>query len=157
MQRRFHRMMTGSVLCFLPAAMPGLLSAGDETEVQRLPEISVTAKGYAADVLTTPQSVTVLENNDRASETVPGSLFRGQPGLAVQSDGAWGQNPVIRGLDKESIVLLVDGVRVNSAQPQGALASMLDMGLLERAEVCSGLISSDTLDRWIIHRQGECR
>ena len=44
------------------------------------------------------------------------------PGVvAVASDGPQGQNPVIRGLKKESaVVLLVDGMRLNSAQPQGA-------------------------------------
>jgi len=32
-------------------------------------------------------------------------------------------------------VVLVDGVRVNSAQPQGAISSMIDAGLLDRVEV----------------------
>ncbi|MBN8477457.1 MAG: TonB-dependent receptor [Burkholderiales bacterium] len=67
-----------------------------------------------------------------------GTLFRGEAGLAVQSDGAWGQNPVLRGLKKEGIVVLIDGVRVNSAQPQGAIASFLGLGLLDRAEVVKG-------------------
>ncbi|MFW6341936.1 MAG: TonB-dependent receptor plug domain-containing protein [Halothiobacillaceae bacterium] len=139
MKRHFRGVMTGSVLCILPAVLPSLSAASEgPADIQHLPDISVTAKGYAADVLATPQSVTVLENDQRAAQTVPGALFRGEPGLAVQSDGAWGQNPVIRGLDKESIVLMVDGVRVNSAQPQGALASMLDMGLLEQVEVVKG-------------------
>ena len=73
-----------------------------------------------------------------ASSEPLGSLFRGQPGLAVQSDGAWGQNPVLRGLKKESVVLMVDGIRVNSAQPQGALASFSDLGLIDRVEVVKG-------------------
>src|SRR5690606_29143534 len=33
---------------------------------------------------------------------------------------------------------MVDGIRVNSAQPQGALASFLDLGLLDRVEVVKG-------------------
>jgi len=41
-------------------------------------------------------------------------------GLAVAGDGPQGQNPVIRGLKRESVVLLVDGMCLNSAQPQGA-------------------------------------
>jgi hemoglobin/transferrin/lactoferrin receptor protein len=45
---------------------------------------------------------------------------------------------VLRGLKKESVVVMVDGVRMNSAQPQGAIASFLDLGLLERAEVVKG-------------------
>ena len=49
-----------------------------------------------------------------------------------------GQNPVIRGLGKESTVLLVDGMRFNSAQPAGAIASFMILGLAERVEVIKG-------------------
>ncbi len=98
---------------------------------------TVTAKGYAADTLETPQAVEILQA-PAAGGTVAGELLRGKPGLAAQSDGAWGQNPVLRGLKKESVVVMVDGVRMNSAQPQGAIASFLDLGLLERAEVVKG-------------------
>ena len=98
---------------------------------------TVTAKGYAADTLDTPQAVEILQA-PAAGGTVSGALLRGKPGLAVQADGAWGQNPVLRGLKTESVVVMVDGVRMNSAQPQGAIASFLDLGLLERAEVVKG-------------------
>ena len=98
---------------------------------------TVTAKGYAADTRDTPQAVEILQA-PAAGGTVSGALLRGKPGLAVQADGAWGQNPVLRGLKKESVVVMVDGVRMNSAQPQGAIASFLDLGLLERAEVVKG-------------------
>lgn len=97
----------------------------------------VTARGYASDSFDTPQAIEVLQPT-AGSSAPAGSLLRGQPGLAVQSDGAWGQNPVLRGLKKESVVVMVDGIRVNSAQPQGALASFLDLGLLERMEVVKG-------------------
>ena len=97
----------------------------------------VTAKGYAAEALDTPQAVEILRAQG-ATGAVAGELLRGKPGLAAQSDGAWGQNPVLRGLKKESVVVMVDGVRMNSAQPQGAIASFLDLGLLERAEVVKG-------------------
>jgi len=101
-----------------------------------LPELVVTAKGYAADPLATANAIEVLGRPGDSG--VGGSLFRGEPGLAVHSDGAWGQNPVLRGLKKESVVVLVDGVRVNSAQPVGAIASFLELGLLDRAEAVKG-------------------
>ncbi|HKM38580.1 MAG TPA: hypothetical protein VJY83_13200 [Thiopseudomonas sp.] len=53
------------------------------------------------------------------SQGPAGNLLRGQLGMALQSDGAWGRNPVLRGLKRESVVVMVDGFRVNSAQPQG--------------------------------------
>lgn len=103
-----------------------------------LDTVVVTATGRAAESAETPQTVEVLDPRDAGPAAVPGSLFRGRAGMAVQSDGAWGQNPVLRGLRKESIVVLVDGVRMNSAQPQGALASFTDLGLLDRVEVVQG-------------------
>lgn len=119
------------------------LSAVAADSAMQLETITVTAKGYASDTLETPHALTLIHAGDikESGAANPGALLRGQAGLAVASDGAWGENPVIRGLKKEHIVVLVDGVRVNSAQPQGAIASMLDAGQLERAEVVKGPVS----------------
>ena len=103
----------------------------------QLDDTVVTARGYASDSFDTPQAINVIKPH-ATSQGPAGNLLRGQPGMALQSDGAWGQNPVLRGLKRESVVVMVDGIRVNSAQPQGALASFLDLGLLDRAEVVKG-------------------
>lgn len=105
-----------------------------------LPPVSVTAKGYASDTLTTPASVYAGEGDElRMSGAANlGEALRGEPGFAVANDGAQGQNPVIRGLKKESIVLLVDGMRLNSAQPAGAIASFMSFGLADRVEAVKG-------------------
>lgn len=102
--------------------------------------VNVTAKGYAATDVDTPLSTTTLNKDELAQRNSPnlGAALRGEPGFAVASDGAHGQNPVIRGLKKESIVLLVDGMRLNSAQPQGAIASFMTLGLAERVEAVKG-------------------
>lgn len=50
----------------------------------------VTARGYASDSFDTPQAIEVLQPAPGSSAPA-GSLLRGQPGLAVQSDGAWGK------------------------------------------------------------------
>lgn len=103
----------------------------------QLDDSVVTARGYVSDSFDTPQAINVLK--PQATNQGPaGNLLRGQPGMALQSDGAWGQNPVLRGLKRESVVVMVDGFRVNSGQPQGALASFLDLGLLDRVEVVKG-------------------
>ncbi len=103
----------------------------------QLDDSVVTARGYASDSFDTPQAINVVKPQ-ATSQGPAGNLLRGQPGMALQSDGAWGQNPVLRGLKRESVVVMVDGFRVNSAQPQGALASFLDLGLLDRVEVVKG-------------------
>ena len=110
------------------------------TGEQSLAPVSVTAKGYAAEDIDTPIATTALDREEllRRNAQNPGEALRGEPGIAVASDGAQGQNPVIRGLKKESVVLLVDGMRLNSAQPAGAVASFISLGLADRIEVVKG-------------------
>ncbi|MFT3665896.1 TonB-dependent receptor [Piscinibacter sp.] len=116
------------------------LHAAAAAEEAELPAVTVTAKGYAADNAETPASVLSQERRDwqaRGAANV-GDALRGEPGLAVAGDSAQGANPVIRGLKRESVVLLVDGMRLNSAQPAGAIASFMSLGLAERLEVVKG-------------------
>ncbi len=124
-------------LACLALAVP---SAFADSADSILGEISVTAKGYAADELDTPAATLSLSRDQlqrRGAHNV-GEALRGEPGLAVFGDSAQGQNPVIRGLKKESVVLLVDGIRFNSAQPAGAIASFMSLPLAERVEVVKG-------------------
>lgn len=133
--RRSRRFYQIGLMLVLPAF--GVLAAEPHDALQA---VVVTAKGYAADPLQTPIATLVLERAewlDRGAVNL-GQALRGQPGLAVASDGAQGQNPVIRGLKQESVVLLVDGIRLNSAQPVGAIASFMSLGLAERIEVVKG-------------------
>ncbi|MBA2779052.1 TonB-dependent receptor [Billgrantia kenyensis] len=140
-QRRtlsYHPLFALAPLSLTIAATLSLPAQAGEGSAFDLPSVTVTAKGYEADELDTPSATLTLDaSRAPASESV-GSLFRGQPGTAVHGDGSWGQNPVLRGLKKESIVLQVDGVRLNSAQPQGALASFASLGLLDSIEVVKG-------------------
>ncbi|THF64738.1 TonB-dependent receptor [Pseudothauera nasutitermitis] len=122
-----------ALACAMLAAPPVLADAV-------LGELSVTAKGYAADELETPAATVSLTRDEllRRGANNVGEALRGEPGLAVSGDSAQGQNPVIRGLKKESVVLLVDGIRFNSAQPAGAIASFMSLPLAERVEVVKG-------------------
>ncbi|THF56859.1 TonB-dependent receptor [Pseudothauera rhizosphaerae] len=126
-----------ALACLLFPALPAL---ADTPADSVLGEISVTAKGYAADELETPAATLSLTRDEllRRGADNPGEALRGEPGLAVSGDSAQGQNPVIRGLKKESVVLLVDGIRFNSAQPAGAIASFMSLPLAERVEVVKG-------------------
>ncbi|MBW7860684.1 MAG: TonB-dependent receptor [Rhodocyclaceae bacterium] len=120
--------------------LPAVVVTGAHAQGAVLPDVSVTAKGYAADDLETPAATLSLDREallDRGANN-PGEALRSQPGLAVAGDSAQGQNPAIRGLKKESVVLLVDGIRFNSAQPAGAIASFMSLGLAERIEVVKG-------------------
>lgn len=134
------RLMASGHMHPLALALACVFPLAHAEETSTLPTVTVTAKGYASENMETPAAVTVLDRQswlDAGAQNVGGAL-RGRPGLAVASDGAQGQNPVIRGLKKESVVLLVDGMRLNSAQPAGAIASFMSLGLAERVEVVKG-------------------
>ena len=122
------------------ALLGGAANAQEHAAATVLQTVTVTAKGYAANVAETPGSVLTMERARwrDASASHVGDALRGEPGLAAAGDSAQGQNPVIRGFKKESIVLLVDGMRLNSAQPAGAVASFMSLGLAERLELVKG-------------------
>lgn len=108
--------------------------------VAALPAVTVTATGYETPAVETPVGTTELDLHglqQRQAANV-GEALRGEPGLAASGDSAQGQNVVIRGLKKEGVVLLVDGVRLNSAQPVGAVSSFMTLGLAEKVEVVKG-------------------
>ena len=123
----------------IAAAIASLLAASAQAQTT-LFTINVTAKGYEADAAETPVATSVVGRAQLQRQQSPnvGDALRHEPGMAVASDSAQGQNPVIRGLGKERMVLLVDGMRFNSAQPVGAIASFISMGLAERVEVVKG-------------------
>lgn len=133
--------MLVSLLCLQNALAqssgPGMESPGT---ARSLSAVTVTATGYESEAVETPIATTVVERDEieRWGAQNVGDALRNQPGLAVVRDSAQGANPVIRGLGKDSIVLMVDGVRLNSAQPAGAIASFLSLGLAERVEVVKG-------------------
>jgi hemoglobin/transferrin/lactoferrin receptor protein len=142
MARRFFRYRRALRTLFALPLIPGMTAAHAERDetLPRLEEVTVTAKGYEADTLETPAATVIVDREEilRRNANNPGEALRAEPGLAVAADGAQGQNPVIRGLKKESVVLLVDGMRLNSAQPAGAIASFMSLGLAERLEVVKG-------------------
>ncbi|MDO5102345.1 MAG: TonB-dependent receptor [Lautropia sp.] len=129
-----------ATLPWLPLAQAQQTAPANEEPSTQLPDVTVTAKGYAAERAQTPASTVVLDTETlkRRLPQNPGEALRWQPGLSVNSDGAQGQNPVIRGLKRDSIVLLVDGMRFNSAQPSGAIASFISLSLAERVELVKG-------------------
>lgn len=137
-----HPRLLSAVLTAM-AAVGAHLPAQAAQEVSELETLTITASGQETDVLNTPHAVTVLSKDDIAGSAADnvGDLLRGEPGLAVSADGAWGMNPVIRGLKKEQVVIMVDGVRLNSSQPYGSIASLVNLQQVERVEVVKGPVS----------------
>jgi hemoglobin/transferrin/lactoferrin receptor protein len=118
-------------------------AADEENSKEKVPytdTITVTGKRFESTLLENPHAITVVGNEEiaRSATSNVGDLLRGRPGLAGYNDCAWGVNPTLRGLKKEQIIVMTDGIRINSAQPVGAVASFVDLSQFERVEVVKG-------------------
>lgn len=104
----------------------------------------VTARGYETAAALTPGSVGVVDLDTAALRPAVSAsdLLRLISGVTAVSDGAWGSEVNIRGLSRESVVLLIDGVRVNTATDIAARFGTVDPMAIERVEVLKGPISS---------------
>jgi hemoglobin/transferrin/lactoferrin receptor protein len=104
----------------------------------------VTARERETPLSQTPGSIGVISLDDiRDRRAVSLSDLAGlTPGVARNSDGPWGSDINIRGLSRESVVMLVDGVRVNTATDLGGRFGFLDPLAIERVEILKGPISS---------------
>ncbi len=69
-------------------------------------------------------------------------LLKDEPGLNLGRDGIWGTRLNIRGFSKESVVTLIDGNRVETANNLAAALSLVDPSAIERVEVIKGSASS---------------
>jgi hemoglobin/transferrin/lactoferrin receptor protein len=106
-------------------------------------EIVTTARGRETDRHDIPGSVEVVnaeEIKERIPVSIPEALSR-KPGLAVSSDMPWSQRVVVRGLQKDQVILFVDGARVVTASETAAEFGTIAHGDIERVEVLKGPIS----------------
>ncbi len=119
-----------------------VVAAGDDEAAATLSTVTVTvtATGYETPAVETPVATTELgaEGIQKRQAANVAEALKGEPGLAASGDSAQGQNIVIRGLQKEGVVMMVDGMRLNSAQPVGAVSSFMSLGLAEKVEVVKG-------------------
>ncbi len=126
------------------------VAAGAETERKDVggswtaEPMVVTARGYETAAALTPGGVSVVDRETALREPAVGvaDLLGRTPGIARVADGAWGSEVNIRGLSRDAVVLLVDGVRVNTATDLGARFGYADPMGIERVEALKGPISS---------------
>ena len=85
--------------------------------------------------------ITASDIKNKNYISVPG-ILQNEPGLALGRDGIWGTQLSIRGLSKSSIIILVDGNRVETANDIAAALSLIDVNDIERIEVIKGAASS---------------
>ncbi|ADK84566.1 TonB-dependent receptor plug [Desulfarculus baarsii DSM 2075] len=115
---------------------------GDDTT--QLDPIIVTARGRASQLSATPGGAAVADSDEIALHPKASAAYALEdiPGLSLTGDSVWGRDIAIRGLTGNSVVVLVDGHRINSAIDMNARLSFVNAMDIERIEVLKGPVSS---------------
>lgn len=115
-----------------------------QNAVRTLAPVTVTARGYAVSQSDTPGSVGVAHEKDMAlapKGSIVDALER-LPGITRAGDSPWGQDISIRGLSGPSVVILVNGKRINTATDMNARLGFINPADVERIEVLKGPVSA---------------
>lgn len=150
-------------------------TAQEKEGLIHLQEVTVTATREERKSFDVPNAVTIVdrEDVDRQAPRVLPDLLRGETGVFVQQTTPGQSAPIIRGLIGSSILMLVDGMRLNTAFFRSApnqYFALVDPYNVDRLEVVRGagstLYGSDamggvlnvitpiprfTTDQWQLH------
>lgn len=118
--------------------------AADVTKATTLDEVLVTARGLPSPASKTPGSVGVVTAEDireNGPVSVADALAR-IPGVTKTGDSPWGADINIRGLGRDQVVVLIDGVRVNTTTDINGRLGVVNQNDIERVEVLKGPVSA---------------
>jgi hemoglobin/transferrin/lactoferrin receptor protein len=133
--------------------------AADKTKSPAPPpvheEIQVTATRYEADSFQTPIPISVI-SADQLQRNMPEKMvdaLKMLPGVDFTGEGPFRGLPVIRGMDSNRVLILVDGQRLNNSREStefaGIQPGLVDLSQVERIEIVRGpasvLYGSDAL------------
>jgi len=131
-------------------AVEGLETPDDtgviETEEGRTfkDKIVVTASRREQESATTPATIRVIDAKSIQAQQPEkiADLFKEIPGIQITGEGPFRGIPIIRGLNSNRVLILVDGQRLNNAREStefaGIQPALVDMTQVERIEVLSG-------------------
>jgi len=107
-------------------------------------KLVVTASRREQGSATTPASIRVIDASSIESQQPEkiADLFKEVPGLQITGEGPFRGIPIIRGMNSNRVLILVDGQRLNNAREStdfaGIQPALVDMSQVERVEVLSG-------------------
>ncbi|HEU0219344.1 MAG TPA: TonB-dependent receptor [Gallionella sp.] len=126
----------------LSAACTHAYAVTDET----LPDVVVTATRTAQPLATSLASVTVISREDiqRSQVVDVATILRGVAGVELSQNGGMGKSSslFLRGSNSTQVLVLLDGVRINSATLGTTSLESLMLDQIERIEVVRGNVSS---------------
>jgi hemoglobin/transferrin/lactoferrin receptor protein len=107
-------------------------------------EMVVTATRYELDSFQTPVPVSVVTSQDLARQQPEKmvDVLKELPGVDVSGEGPFRGLPVIRGMDSNRVLILVDGQRLNNAREStefaGIQPGLVDLSMVDHIEVVRG-------------------
>ena len=107
-------------------------------------ELVVTATRYELDSFQTPVPISVVSSEDlaRLQPEKMMDVLKQLPGVDVNGEGPFRGLPVIRGMDSNRVLILVDGQRLNNARESTEFAGMqpglVDLSMVDHIEVVRG-------------------
>ena len=119
-------------------------SFADPIEIKITEPNSITARAFEYPILKIPGSTSILDTSDidfRAPLDI-GDIAVLVPGIGKSGDSPWASEFSIRGRSRESVLLLIDGARVNTSTDIGARFGLVDLYDIEKVEILKGPISS---------------
>lgn len=132
----FKRIVCLSLSLFLLSTIPA------RSEVSTLPGVVVTASPWAEPEETVTQDLRVITREEIEAKGVPfvTDLLRGQPGLHLAQSGGTGKNTSIflRGGNSAQVLVLIDGVKINSPSTGSVDISGIAASDIERIEIIKG-------------------
>jgi vitamin B12 transporter len=136
---RIRSLLAG--LC-LAAGLPGLLQADDNEPLELKPNLVVTPSRVAEPIGQSLAAVSVITREDIELSVAEDllDLLRLQPGVdIVRTGGAGAQTSVfLRGSNSNHVLVLIDGVRVSSANTGAYAWEQLPLNQVERVEIVRG-------------------
>ncbi len=143
-----NRMLQGLALLGMFALAVHPAGAGQDanatTPTYHLDDITITARGVAAPASLTPGGVGVVgteELHRQGGNSVTESLER-LPGVSRSNDSPWSADVIIRGMGRDSVVVLIDGMRVNMTTDINGRFGLVPSQHIERVEVLKGPVSA---------------
>ena len=89
-----------------------------------------------------PMEVETKDALEKSNAVTAPDLLSSLPGIAIQRDGIWATSINVRGMGSSSLVMLIDGNRIETATDLAASLSLIDLNDIERIEVIKGSASS---------------
>lgn len=108
------------------------------------PTVVTSARGYETYLLKTPGGVGSVGQRDifELSPAGVADLSKFLSGVDKTGDSPWGADINIRGLSRNSVVVLVDGARLETPTPINARLGMILPSSIDRVEVLKGPVSA---------------